>query len=635
MMDDNKSKNYNAILVSLISELIYENDNSELDREECYSYIVNDLKIKLQKDVFIAIIEKSKNFVHTPNQNDVGIKLTDEKFKEIDDNVQKHSIDKRIDEFLKQNNLSIELKSSIEALLYQAIYENINSFTVQNIDSIIPQNAKKNFTEEEINAFNSFLSDTNKEKNASLFNTFLKAVEFAIITSGKGVKEFTKGVFEGKEYLLDANIIFRLLGVGGKERQESLINLIEQCNHQGIKFYYTNESYLEFKRRVEASINDIKRATENKSIELLEEMLQDDKVEFNNGFITHYAQLKLEKVVRSPEQYETKIMADFRTLCSNHNLSTITLNGKLKPREIDRLKNFLFEKKKEINQYSFYTKTAAKVDATNVLSVKHIRGSNDYNYSDIKSFYLSTDRTLNSVLAEKAGDKIAETILPSQLYILHNALSDSDDEKDYEAFTKFLKRRTTEFKYTGRQVLTYIDEIRNHTTEPENIKEILKAYSDKKYDTSLLDIDVEPEYLSIKEFAETYVDTKLKKAEVGDEKYKKALEQATKEFPSFLQSSKSIMRVIDVIITIVLLPLAALAIKAFTDNIYIIIVAVLLIAIIKFVLSSRLDFYSNWTKNIFMRKAEKSSYHQTFKSVDRTYLNNAKEFVKGEIKIWK
>ena len=110
MMDDNKSKNYNAILVSLISELIFENDNSELNREECYSYIINDLKIKLQKDVFIAIIERSKNFVHTPNQNDIGIKLTDEKYKEIDDNVNKHSIDVHIDNFLADKNLSKELK---------------------------------------------------------------------------------------------------------------------------------------------------------------------------------------------------------------------------------------------------------------------------------------------------------------------------------------------------------------------------------------------------------------------------------------------------------------------------------------------------------------------------------------------
>ncbi len=635
MMEDNKSKNYNAIIVSLVSELLFENDNVEINREECYSYIVNDLKIKLQKDLFVKILEKSTNFVHTPKQTDVGIKLTDKKYAEINNNVTNHSIGKYIDDFLHKEKLSTDLKSSIESLLFQAIYENINSFTIQNIDSIVPVNAKENYSVEEINAFNNFLSDSNREKNTVLFNTFLKAVEFAIITSGKGVSEFTKGVFEGKEYLLDANIIFRLLGVGGTERQASLINLIEQCNHQGIKFFYTNESYQEFKRKVDASISDIKRATESKSIALLEEMLIEDNVDFNQGFITHYAQCKIDKQVRSPEQYETKIMADFRILCQKHNISTLSLNGNLKTRDIERLQNGLFKAKKDIYEFSNYTKTAAKVDAINVLAVKHLRGQNDYNYSDIKSFYLSTDRTLNGILAEKAGDKIAETILPSQLFILHNSLSDNGDEKDYEAFTKFLKRRTTEFKYSGRQVLSYIDEIRNHTVEPENIKEILKAYSDKKYDTSLLDIDVEPEYVSIKEFAETYVDNKLKKAEVGDEKYKKVLENAEKEFPKYLKSAKTTVKIIDVLITILIIPITVLIVKKFVDEILIVIIGVLIAESIKFILSSRLSFYSDWTKSIFMSKVEKSSYHKTFKSVDRTYIKKAKEFIDGEIKIWK
>ncbi len=635
MMEDNKSKNYNSIIVSLVSELLYENDNGEINREECYSYIVNNLKVKLQKDLFIRIVEKSANFIHVPNKNDVGIKLTDKKYAEINLNITNHSIDKHINNFLDKENLPRKLKKAIESLLFQAIYENINSFTIQNIDSIVPVNAKENYSVEEINVFNNFLSDSSIEKNTVLFNTFLKAVEFAIITSGKGVNEFTKGVFQGKEYLLDANIIFRLLGVGGNERQASLINLIDQCNHQGIKFLYTNESYQEFKRKVDASISDIKRATENKSIELLQEMLLEDNVEFNEGFITHYAQCKIDKHVRSPEQYEIKIMSDFRILCAKHKISPLTLNGNLKARDIERMQESLYKEKKDINQYSNYTKTAAKVDATNVLSVNYIRGQNNYNYSDIKSFYLSTDRTLNGILAKKADNKIAETILPSQLFILHNSLSDDVDEKDYEAFTKFLKRRTTEFKYSGRQVLSYIDEIRNHTVEPENIKEILKAYSDKKYDTTLLEIDVEPEYVSIREFAETYIDTKLKKAELGDEKYNRVLENSLKDFPTLLTSAKNTVRIIDVLITILLIPITGLVVKKLVDDLLTVVIAIIIVETIKFILSTRLNIYSEWTKNIFIRKIEKSSYHKTFKSVDRTYIKKAKDFIDGEIKIWK
>jgi len=635
MIEDNKSKNYNSIIVSLVSELLYDKNNSEIDKKDCYSHIAHNLKINLEKDIFSKIIDSSPNFIQTPNVNDIGIKLTDNKYTEIDENVNKHCISKYISDFLYKSSLSEDLKPAIESLLYQAIYENINSFTVQNIDSLIPDNAKNNYSIEEIKAFNDFLSVPDREKNTALFNTFLKAVEFAIITSGKGVSEFTKEVFKGKEYILDANIIFRLLGIGGKERQESLVNLIEQCNHQGIRFFYTNESYQEFKRKVEASILDIERATENKSITLIEEMLKEDRVEFNQGFITHYAQCKSEKIVRSPDQYELMIMTNFRSLCTKYNINTLSLNGNLRPNEITLLQDELFDKKKLKNEYSNYTKTAAMVDAINVLFVKFIRGQNDYNYSDIKSFYLSTDRTLNRILAEKAEDKIVETILPSQLFILHNSLSEDDDNKDYEEFTKFLKRRTTEFKFSGEQVLTYIDEIRNYTTEPENIKDVLKAYSDKKYNTSLLDVDVEPEYVSIKEFTKTYFDMKLEIAEIGDKKYKKAIDSAINDFPEILKSVKMNMRIIDVILSILLIPITILIMKIMTNNIYIIVLSTILVEIVKFILSSRLSLYSNWTRKIFINKVEQSNYQKTFQSIDKVYMNKANEYVENEINIWK
>lgn len=635
MMEDPNSKNYNSIIVSLISELLYENNNQEINRIECYHYIVNDLKITIQQDLFIKIIERSSNFINTPNTDDVSIKLTDKKFKEINDKVLNNSIERHLSDFVEENSYPKELIPKLESLLYQAIYENINSFTIQNINSIISVDFEKKFSKRDINAFNKFLSTNSKEKNIALFNTFLKAVEFAIITSGKGVNEFTEGVFEGKEYLLDANIIFRLLGIGGEERKDSLRKLIKQCHHQGIKFYYSIESHLEFKRKVDSSIQDIKRATQNKTIEVLEEMLEEKEIDFNNGFITHYAKCKIEGRVKSPERYKTKIMADFRDLCEEYNIDAIRLKNKLKQGHIDRMQNELYEKKKEIFRYSNYTMTAAKVDAVNVLSVKSLRGNNDYNYSDIKSFYLSTDRTLNRILAEKNKEKIAETILPSQLFLLHNSLSDIEDEKDYEAFTKFLKRRTTEFKYTGKQVLSFIDEIRNYTTEPKNIKNILKAYSDEKYETSLKEIDVEPEYVSLKEFTETYMDKKLNIAQTGDGNYKKALNQAQEEFPNIMLSAKKIIRFIDLCIAILLIPITAMLIKAFTDDLFIIGIAVLIVEAIKFLLSSRLDIYSDWTKDLFLKKVKKTNFHQTYKGIDQTYLKKAKAFIPAEIKIWK
>jgi len=634
MMDDGKSKNYNSVLVSLVTEMLYENHNKEISRAECYQTIVEELSINVDQDLFFKILEKNKSFEHTPVAEDVLIKLSSKKFQEVDERVQNFSIGHHIEEFITNNSLDSKLIDSTRNLLYQAIYENINSFTIQNVTSLLPISTQEKYNKTEINTFNLFLEDKSHSKNIALFNVFLKAVEFAILTSGKGVKEFSKDLFKGKAYFLDANVIFRMLGVGGDERKESVLKLVDACHHQGIVFTYSSETYREFKRKLTASVAEMNNAASANSMEILEDLYFENEERFNNSFITHYASLRATKKVRSPDQYETHLLAEFKVLSKKYKIDQDGTNS-LKPSQIEAWTKKLFKKKKDLNKYSRYTKTAAKVDATNVLLVKTLRGSNDHNYSDIKSFYLTTDRTLNSILASENENKIAETILPSQLFILHNSLYDKEEELDYDSFNKFLKRRTTEFNYSGSEVLNYIDEIRNYTSDTENIKEVIKAYSDKKYETALLDVDSEPEYKSIKEFAESRLDKKLKKVSVGDEKYIATLKAATTKFPVYLNRSKLIIRVLDVILALALIPISVLIIKTSTDNFYIILSGVLVVELLKFLISSRSGIFEKWNLKLFMQQVKRSAYYKMTKDVHDDFVNEANEFIKqNSTKIW-
>ena len=634
-MDDGKSKNYNSVLVSLVTEMLYENGNKEISRTECYKTIVEELSINVDQDLFYKILEKNKSFEHTPEAEDVLVKLSSKKFQEVDERVQKFSIGHHIEEFVSKNSLDSELVDSTRNLLYQAIYENINSFTIKNVKSLLPISTQEKYNKTEINTFNLFLEDRSHSKNIALFNVFLKAIEFAILTSGKGVKEFSKDLFKGKAYFLDANVIFRMLGVGGDERKESIIKLIDACHHQGIVFTYSSETYREFKRKLSASVVEMNNAASANSMEILEDLYSENEEQFNNSFITHYASLRAKKKVRSPDQYETHLQADFKVLCKKYKIDQDG-NNSLKPGQIEAWTKKLFKKKKDLNKYSRYTRTAAKVDATNVLLVKKLRGSNDHNYSDIKSFYLTTDRTLNSILATENENKIAETILPSQLFILHNSLYDKEENLDYDSFNKFLKRRTTEFKYSGSEVLNYIDEIRNYTSDTENIKEVIRAYADKKYETALLDVDSEPEYKSIKEFAESRLDKKLKRVSLGDEKHLATLKTATDKFPTYLNRSKLIIRSIDILLTLALIPISVLILKTSTDNIYVIGSGVLVIELIKFLISSRSGIFEKWNLGLFMRQVKRSNYYKVTKDVHDDLINEAAEFVKSNsMKIWK
>lgn len=629
MMDDNKSKNYNSIIVSLIFELIYERGNKEVSISDCYKYLNSSLNIKIDLELFTSLIEDSKSFVIKSGENDVYLKLKSEKFQEIDSKVQNHSIEFHIESFLNKKRKDENLKEPIMDLMNKSIYENINSFTTSNIKSILPASLKEKFKNEEIEAFNAFLDEDDHIKNIALFNVFLKAIEFAIITSGKGVKQFTKDIFAGKEYCLDSNIIFRLLGIGGEERKESLIKLIEACIHQGIKFKYCINTYQEVTKKIESIVVEINEGTKNQSLKILEEMVASSSFQFNNGFIIDYAQLKIQGLVKSGEQYQLKLLADLKTLLSNYKIESIKTS--FKAELVEHWQNKLFDKKKELNVY--YTKRAAKVDAVNILLVRQLRGNNDYNYSDIKSFYLTTDRTLNTVMANENREKIAETILPSQLFILHNALSDDEDERDYKAFNKFLKRRTTEFKHNGKEVLHYIDELRNVVSNPDSIKNIIKAYSDKRYETSLLSIDAEPQHRSIKEFAETFMDQQLKGLKSDSEKYQQALKINIEKLPSILSSVKRTIRLLDIFLSIALLPISILLIKSITENLGYVILGTSIIEMVKFLISTKTKLYPNLARNMFIKNVKSTSFYQTH--LDNEFLSKAENMVTNEVNIWK
>jgi hypothetical protein len=634
MMDDSRSKNFNSIIASLICELLYEGDNVALVKEKCFQHITENLKINLDVELFSSILEKNKDFVLTPEAESITIKLTPEKYADINKKIEQFSLEHYISKFVDKKKYSTPIKEAIERLIYQSIYENINSFSIGNIKTILPENAKTKNSKEEIEAFNAFLDQPDRDKDAALFSVFLKAVEFAIITSGKGVKQFTRDIFLGKEYCLDSNIIFRMLGVNGPERQESIINLMLSCIHQGIKFQYAVETFKEVKRKIEASIRDIKQGAQSNSIDILQDMIEEDLIQINNSFITHYALCRSQGSIKSAEQYEYLLLSEFRNLERKFNLKSVSTN--FKDRQVTLLQDMLYEKKKELNGYR-YTKTAAKVDAHNILLVQELRGPNNFNYSDIKSFYLTTDRTLNTILATVNQEHIAETILPSQLYILHNALADSDDteDMDYQAFNKFLKRRTTNFKYEGRDVLNFIDEIRSITSDTYTIKDVIKSYSDKKYEKGFQDLDSEPELKTFREFAETYLDKKLGKAKAGDQKYQRSLSSAIAELPTLLAKSKKQIRNLDITVTVLLLPLSALLLKLITDKIWILVLGISLIEILKFVISSKTNILSQLAKRVFLAGVTSSPYYKTFSEDAEEYLDAANELIKEDINVYK
>ncbi|MFW5887139.1 MAG: hypothetical protein ACOCUL_05215, partial [Bacteroidota bacterium] len=133
--------------------------------------------------------------------------------------------------------------------------------------------------------------------------------------------------------------------------------------------------------------------------------------------------------------------------------------------------------------------------------------------------------TLNKVLSMKDKKNVPETILPSQLFLLHNS-SIEKDENDIKQFVKFIKKRTTEFKLNGSEALRFIEEIRDVTSDINELTSILKAYSDTKYKATYEEVKKYNKVSTFNEFAQGKIDKELWEAKKGDTKYKDALERA-------------------------------------------------------------------------------------------------------------
>ena len=606
LIQDRDNQDFKRVVLSIIFELIYENNNVDLKADELYSATIAKSKEPIERDFFDNLITNSKSFELTNTDSEPLVKLTSTKFNEVEKNISEFSIEPSIEKFLKNKNYDLSNKDVIIKILYQSIYENIYAFNPSNTETLVPDVIKENFSQNELNIFNEFLEFDDPQKNRRLYNQFVKAIEFAILTSGKGVKSFTEQIYTDKTYLLDTNIIFRMLGVGGIERLETILKLIGSCIKQGVKFEYTLRTYQELNNTLDASIGKIAKAEQTKKVEIIQELVAEAPHFFNDDFIVQYSRLKNEKKVSSPEQYGLEMKSRFKKLCTDFNIEQSNHSIKLETYEINLFAKKLISERKKITSYRYSLKQAT-VDAYNVLFVRKKRGGNNYNYSDVKSFYLTTDRGLNKILSDDDEIVIPATILPSQLFAIHNPLSDESNGVDYDNFFNFIKRRTSEFKHRGRDVFSFIQQAQVHTTDKEEIKNLIVTFTDVRYNNAKEESVKENVIVRFKDFAKTYFDNRLDEIEKIEDKYNTIEQKGEQDIYKILPKTKGITKTIDVISTVIIIPVISILIGLIT-NWKFSVISLLILEGLKFWLSKKENYNRQIWESLFEKKMKKTAY---------------------------
>lgn len=606
-MQDRDNQDFKRVVLSIIFELLYENSNEELKADELFKATITKCNEPIERDFYDELISNSKSFILTRTGDEPLVKLTPVKFQDVEKNISEFSIEPSINSFLSINGYDKRHKKVIIKILYQSIYENIYAFNPSNIKSLVPDVIKDKFDIVELNLFNEFLEHDDPQKNRRLYNQFVKAIEFAILTSGKGVKKFSDQIYSDKTYILDTNIIFRMLGVGGVERKETILALIKSCIEQGVNFEYTVNTLQELNNTLDASINKISIAERTKKIEIVQELVAEEPHFFNDDFIVQYSRLKNKKIANSPEQYGLEMRTRFKQLCEKLNIKQSNHKIRLEPYEINLFAKNLIAKRKKITSYRYSIKQAS-TDAYNVLYVNKARGNNNYNYSEVKSFYLTTDRGLNKILSDDDKIIIPATILPSQLFAIHNPLSDDNNDVDYTNFFSFIKRRTSEFKHRGRDIFSYIQQARVYTTDKDEIKNLIKTFSDERYKNKVDHVQ-ENVIISFKDFTKTYFDGRLNDIEETEKNLENIEIQGKKNVAPLLSKSKNFTRAIELIIFLIIIPFISFGIGKIISWQFGLL-SFLILEAVKFLITIKGNFSKQLWEYFFVMKMKKTPYYQ-------------------------
>lgn len=634
LIQDRDNQDFKRVVLSLIFEIIFENNNIDLKANELFITTIEKCSEPIERDFFDGILTNSDSFVLTNTEDEPLVRLTPNKFSEVEKSIEEFSIETPIVDFLNIKSYDIDYKDVIIKILYESIYENIYAFNPKKIKTLVPNIVKENFEQQELNIFNEFLEYEDPKKNRILYNQFVKAIEFAILTSGKGVKKFTDKLYTDKAYLLDTNVVFRMLGVGGLERKETILKLIESCIKQGVTFEYTLRTQVELNHTLDASINKIGKAEQSKKISIIQGLVEENPHFFNDDFITQYSRLKNERIVNSPEQYGIEMKTRFKKLCSDYNISIANHGIKLENYEVGLYSKKLISKRKELNYNFRYSSKQATVDAYNVLYVNKRRGNNNYNYSEVKSFYLTTDRSLNKILSDDDSIIIPATILPSQLFVIHNPLNSTGETVDFDNFFSFIKRRTSEFKHRGRDVFSFINQAQVFTSDEEEIKNMIVTFTDERYNHSKKTSVDENVIIKFKDFSKTYFDKRLNDVEKLESRDKNIQKNGNSEFNKCLKSSKNKAKYIDLIITVILIPFISLLAGLITNEFKYSLIILFILELIKFGLSKKANYNKQLWEYFFNKKIEKTSYYILTK--DDKYVHEGLKHIednKGDV--WK
>ncbi len=346
-------------------------------------------------------------------------------------------LDEVVNEFISIFDTDKKSEDVIE-LIHRFIYNSINS----NIESLLNViNGKQDssslreiekFNNDERKIINQFIDWENQEKNELLYRLVAFAVDYCRLTVKKDSSNF-RTILQGKRFYLDANIIFRLMGINNDQRKKTTDQFIKKCNEVKIPICYTSVTKREILESIKYHVNIVKNITNGYfgSGRGLKKVSDDSlyKDDFLQMYIEWSSKNSMHRKYDEFEQYLKDLFYD----CVEK-FQYIEVPKKKLSEEL--VTSYINVKEGNIRNEN------AEYDVENVLFIRDFRGKKAQTIGwNVNEYLISADHKLVFWAAENISSENPIVVLPSVWYSIILKVAGRTSSDDRKAFSEFIKLR--------------------------------------------------------------------------------------------------------------------------------------------------------------------------------------------------
>lgn len=518
ILSSGQAQNFQTNLRKLIKLVLFDRFGSPINLLQIQRLIQSQYSLTFSEEELLNAMKKDDGILVNIGEDDSNrtYELTPTEFKKIQMN-QTVNLDNYIIEFLSSDGEKDWKLEEVKDLIYRFLYFSFNTDTKtvlelmnKNIPNIKTSPVGDEFSPEEAKIINAFLNWDYTPKNEFVLNLISSCYDYCMLTVKKDTTSYSD-IFNGKEFYLDSNIVFRLAGFNNIERQVSIDSFIKKCTDAGIKICYTNHTYAEIKSTIKFYVDAVRILIGDQppiSMEAMRSLSSKyDKLDFYQLYI-EWCKIPENKVGdfegfrQCLELKISRLLQPFKFIAFD-NFDNIS-NHKTFDELCEDFKEYKYKHYRATND------SAIKVDVNNYLYMMSKASENDASdFMQLKYYFISADHCLTEWATNKRPGVVPTFVLPSVWYSILLKYKGRTNE-DYLAFCQFLNIRIApERDESFQQKRIMLSHILGLNEEKEIKEKIIFDIKERLCDS---EATIEDPYAFVEESHQTILKTQINEA---------------------------------------------------------------------------------------------------------------------------